>query len=106
MFLHSRLSRESAFCAFHCVFILNVFILSDTNSSRPRNNKNDFLNEIRDLMQEPINIDIQQQNAQSRSAGFCTTIAYKLDALSEDARDRAMMRILEILREERHKDQA
>lgn len=55
-------------------------------------------------MQELINIDIQQ-NAQSPSAGFCTTVAHKLDALSEDARDRAMMRILEVLREERHRDQ-
>jgi len=57
-------------------------------------------------IQEPVNIDIQQNTNQSQSAGFCSTIAYKLDALSEDARDRAMIRIFEVLREERHRDQA
>ncbi|XP_018375825.1 PREDICTED: uncharacterized protein LOC108769379 [Trachymyrmex cornetzi] len=71
--------------------------------SRKRNRDN-FMDKIWELMQESININIQQ-NVQSPSIGFCTTVAHKLDTLSEDARDRAMMRILEVLREERHKDQ-
>ncbi|XP_018399461.1 PREDICTED: uncharacterized protein LOC108777148 [Cyphomyrmex costatus] len=66
---------------------------------------NTILKDIEDILNEPINVNIPTNDIDNdQYAAFGIVIAAKLRALSEDASERAMITILNILQAERRND--
>lgn len=94
----------------YCDSVVDVNSSASRSSVAASNRKSndsstDHMRELVQAIQQPITIDLQQ-NAQNPFTGFGTVVAHKLEAMSENARDRAMIRILQVLQEERLSDQA